>query len=83
MLPVTLTAIMRAMRSADISSTRAVAPTIPALLTSAPRVPNSSAALNSARMSGSLPTSHFTAIAWPLLAPIFATTSSAATLLVA
>ena len=70
MLPVTLTAIMRWMRSADISSTREVVPTMPALLTSAPSVPNLSAALNNARISLSLPTSHFTAIALPFLASI-------------
>ena len=84
MLPVTLIAIMCWMRSADISSTRTpLLPTMPALLTSAPSVPNSSAALNSARMSLLMPTSHFTAIALPLLAPICATTSSAAALLLA
>ena len=71
MAPVTLIAIMRWMRSADISSTRTpLVPTMPALLTSAPSVPNSSAALNSARMSLSLPTSHFTAMALPFLRSI-------------
>ncbi len=83
MLPVTLTAIMRWMRSADMSSTRADGPTMPALLTSAPNVPNSSAAANSARMSASLPTSHFTAIALPFLRSICETTSFAAASLLA
>jgi hypothetical protein len=66
------------MRSADISSTRDVGPTIPALLISAPSVPNLSAALNSARISLSLPTSHFTAIALPFLASMAVTTCRAA-----
>ena len=83
MLPVTLTAIMRPIRSADISSTRAVGPTMPALLTSAPSVPNPSAALNSARISLSLPTSHFTAMALPLRDSMPATTSRAAAWLLA
>ena len=83
MLPVTLTAIMRWMRSADMSSTRAEGPTMPALLTSAPNVPNSSAAANSARISASLPTSHFTAMALPFLRSIEATTSFAAASLLA
>src|SRR3954470_3227567 len=84
MEPVTLTAITRWMRSADISSTRTpLVPTIPPLLTSAPSVPNASAALNNARMSLSSATSHFTAMALPLLAAISATTSSAAVLLLA
>jgi hypothetical protein len=78
MLPVTLTAIMRWMRSADISSTRDVVPTMPALLTSAPSVPKLSAALNIARMSCSSPTSHFTAIALPFLPSMAATTCRAA-----
>src|SRR3978361_1007728 len=71
------------MRSADMSSTREVVPTMPALLTSAPSVPNSSAALNSARMSCSLPTSHCTAIALPFLPSMVETTSRAAASLVA
>src|SRR6267142_2628204 len=78
MLPVTLTAIMRWMRSADMSSTRTEGPTMPALLTRAPSVPNSSAALNSARISLSLPTSLLTAMALPFLRSISATASRAA-----
>src|SRR6202022_3355030 len=83
MLPGTLTAIMRWMRSADTSSTRDVVPTMPALLTSAPSVPNLSAALNSARISLSLPTSHFTAIALPFFASMMETTWRAAASLLA
>jgi hypothetical protein len=83
MLPVTLTAIMRWMRSADISSTRDVVPTMPALLMSAPKVPNASAALNRARMSFSLPTSHFTAMALPFFASMAETTLFAAASLLA
>ena len=49
---------------------------MPALLTSAPSVPNLSAASNSARISLSLATSHFTAIALPFLASMAETTSS-------
>src|SRR5262249_12051352 len=78
----TLTAIMRRMRSADISSTREVVPTMPALFTSAASVPNSSAASNSARMSFSSPTSHFAAIALPFFATMAETTPFAAAPLV-
>ena len=83
MLPVTLTAIMRWMRSNDISSTRIDGPTMPALLTSAPSVPNLSAAANIARISLSLATSHFTAIALPFFASMAPTTCSAAASLLA
>ena len=84
MLPVTLIAITRWMRSADISSTRTEdLPTMPPLLTRAPSVPNLSAASNSLRISLSSATSHFTAIALPFLRSISVTTSFAAASLLA
>src|SRR5882672_1529777 len=67
------------MHPGDMSSTHTDGPTMPGLLTRAPSVPNSSAALNSARISFSLPTSLFTAMALPFLRSISATASRAAT----
>ena len=55
MLPVTLTAIIALdALGRHLVDPRRRLPTMPALLTSAPSVPNSSAALNSARISFSL-----------------------------
>ncbi len=78
-LPITLMRSMRSSRFASISSTRAVASTTPALLTSAVRRPSFASTLrNIASTCASLPTSACTVIALPPSARMRRTTSSAA-----
>ena len=78
MLPVTLTAIMRWMRSADISSTRDGGADDAGIVDERTERAELVGRLEQREDVASLPTSHFTAMALPFLASMAETTSFAA-----